>query len=807
MGYGVDCIPDREFCDIKSRRSATSLQKGKTFLIKSKVTTFFSLPLRSIITMRKYVVFIGLLIWNTIGFAQVPGTWNEYFSFRNIQQLEAVDDNVFALSENGIFIYNTSTQEIQKVTKLNGLSTVGLSCMAFCDSTSSFLIGYGDGTLDILEYPSLRVHAIPTIANKSIYGSKKINSVVMHNDTAIIATGFGVLTFSMTTKNFISTTVLSNDGSYVAAKSVANDKQTIYAATTKGIFTALLSNPNLSDFSIWKKLSGIPFENDTISHIAVLDGTIYYVHKNTLDASKDSIFRIKDGTADAFKTQSPNVTNVTSKNHQLFVSSYLSAAIYDSEEKLTHHYDKTRITSKYCDIIKLNNGEVFIGDEYHGLYEYFSMTNIIPNCPLSNHIRDMFFQDNSLHIVCGNFTLWEQLYYSVKDPNGIWYGHNDWRYNNSFCVFPIQNTSTYYIGTHGNGLLENSVAWESGNQYDATNSILQTYYLYKLTVIDDITADSKGILWMLNSGTRFPIVAKDLDNNWYSYYVAKTTGNVVNQQNLFNQIIVDSRGYKWLSGTGQLTVFYENKTLDNTDDDLLVRIPLNDNEGSIAEKTTCLAEDLDGEIWIGTTEGIAVHSAPSRVFKDRQIISRIKIEVDGEVGYLLSSESISCIAVDGANRKWIGTEKSGVFLISENGTEQILNFTKNNSPLPSNAVRSIVIDHATGEVYIGTEEGLVSYICDATVGDAEMSDVYVFPNPVRETYEGDIYIKGVVADAVIKITDVSGNLVRTVTAHGGTAVWDGRNVYGDRVKTGVYLLYISDETGKTTKVAKLVFVN
>ena len=167
--------------------------------------------------MRKYVVFIGLLIWNTISFAQVPGTWNEYFSFRNIQQLEAVDDNVFALSENGIFIYNTSTQEIQKVTKLNGLSTVGLTCMAFCDSTSSFLIGYGDGTLDILEYPSLRVHAIPTIANKSIYGSKKINSIVMKSDTAVIAAEFGVLTFSMTTKNFISTTILSDDGSYVAA--------------------------------------------------------------------------------------------------------------------------------------------------------------------------------------------------------------------------------------------------------------------------------------------------------------------------------------------------------------------------------------------------------------------------------------------------------------------------------------------------------------------------------------------------------------------------------------------------------------
>lgn len=757
--------------------------------------------------MRKYVVFIGLLIWNTIGFAQVPGTWNEYFSFRNIQQLEAVDDNVFALSENGIFIYNTSTQEIQKVTKLNGLSTVGLSCMAFCDSTSSFLIGYGDGTLDILEYPSLRVHAIPTIANKSIYGSKKINSVVMKNDTAVIAAEFGVLTFSMTTKNFISTTILSDDGSYVAAKSVTADGDKIYVATTKGIFSSMLSSSNLSDFSLWTKFTGIPYENDTISQIATLNGTIYYAHKDISGAKKDSVFKIKNGIAEAFKTQKQNITRIAVRKDQLCISSNLSASIYNQEEKLTHQYDETTSNSKYCDIIKLNNDEVFVADRYFGLYDYHTKDNIIPDCPLSNHIMDMVFQDENLHIVCGNQSLWEKVYYNVKVPTGAWFGHSDWKANNSFCVYPVKNSKTYYIGTHGNGFFENSEVWESGTQYDESNTLLQTYYLYRKTVIDDITVDSEGTLWLVNSGTSFPVVARDKNNNWYSYYIAKQSGNIVNQQNLYNQMLIDPRGYKWLSGTGYLTVFYENKTLDNTDDDKLVRIPLTDNEGSIAERTTCLAEDLDGEIWIGTSQGIAVHSSPSRVFKDRQSISRIKIEIDGEVGYLLSSESISCIAVDGANRKWIGTEKSGVFLISENGTEQLLNFTQNNSPLPSNAIRSIAIDHETGEVYIGTEEGLVSYIGDATIGNSAMNDVYVFPNPVRETYEGDVYIKGVVADATIKITDVSGNLVRTINANGGTAVWNGRNLYGDRVNTGVYLIYVSDETGKYTKVTKILFIN
>ena len=164
-------------------------------------------------------------------------------------------------------------------------------------------------------------------------------------------------------------------------------------------------------------------------------------------------------------------------------------------------------------------------------------------------------------------------------------------------------------------------------------------------------------------------------------------------------------------------------------------------------------------------------------------------------------------AVDGANRKWVGTENSGVFLISENGTEQLLNFTKNNSPLPSNSVTCISIDHATGEVYIGTELGLVSYIGDATAGDQTMNKVKIYPNPVRESYDGDIYIQGLVSDAIVKITDVSGNLVRTITANGGTAVWDGRNTYGERVQTGVYLIYISDETATYSAIRKIVFIN
>ena len=773
---------------------------------KNNGTSFFSVLLRTFTyKMKKHLVYIGLLLWSTISFAQVPGTWNEYFSFRNVQQLESVDDNVFALSENGIFIYNTSTQEIQKITKLNGLSTVGLTCMAFCDSTSSFLIGYNDGTLDMLDYPSLRVKAIPTIANKPLYGSKKINAITMLNDTAIIATEFGILTFEMSSQKFISTTVLSNDGSYVPAKSVTVDDKTVYVATTKGIFSAAVQNANLSDYSSWTKLTDIPYENDTISHIATLNGTIYYAHKNTNDASKDSVFKITNGTAEAFKTQIEGVKRLkTYDNHLIIVSSTMIKA-YNENEILKNNIDKGQGLEKFTDVVYMGAfPNAFIANTKYGILNAETEKYIYPQCPQSNAISDVLYHEGKLLISAGMVINWDGSMVDYMDYTGNWYSHKNWVTQNARCVFVPKNSNSFYYGSFG-GLVSTRFFqwWEADTIYNHTNSLIQqyNYYTAKVDVISDIAIDTKNNLWIVNEYTSHPLIAITPENKWYSYSIP-TLGRMS-----FEHFLIDSRGIKWLVGESKLVAYYENTTLDNSSDDLCALIPLTDNEGVIAAKTTCLAEGLDGDIWIGTNQGIAVHSSPSRVFKDRQTISRIKIEIDGEVGYLLSSEYITCIAVDGANRKWVGTENSGVFLISENGTEQLLNFTKNNSPLPTNTITSISINHETGEIYIGTDNGLVSYVGDATAGDQAMSNVKIYPNPIRENYDGDIYISGLVTDAILKITDVSGNLVRTVTANGGTAVWDGRNSYGERVQTGVYLIYISDETATYTTVKKILFIN
>jgi hypothetical protein len=174
---------------------------------------------------------------------------------------------------------------------------------------------------------------------------------------------------------------------------------------------------------------------------------------------------------------------------------------------------------------------------------------------------------------------------------------------------------------------------------------------------------------------------------------------------------------------------------------------------------------------------------------------------------LLEKETITAIAVDGANRKWFGTKSSGVYLISADGETELEHFNTENSPLLNNEITDIAINQTTGEVFIGTVSGLISYMGEATEGNDVFSDVYVYPNPVRETHEGPIVVKGLVDETNVKITDISGNLVYKTTSLGGQAIWDGKNLNGNRCKTGVYLVFLSNALGEQTKITKLLFIH
>ncbi|MDO8929002.1 MAG: two-component regulator propeller domain-containing protein, partial [Bacteroidota bacterium] len=346
--------------------------------------------------------------------------------------------------------------------------------------------------------------------------------------------------------------------------------------------------------------------------------------------------------------------------------------------------------------------------------------------------------------------------------------------------------------------------------YNNLNSSLQTQLPDQPTEpyvrVGGMDFDSKGNLWVTNSGVANVISVFQTDGQWKSFDLRGIANN-----RFIGKVLVTKDDVKWvILGRGEY-MYALNRDNNQSKMQKVTAYFTNSKEELYTEMSdvNAIAEDQNGELWLGTSSGVAVFSNPQKIWEDATLFAtRPGLDLnDGIFHPLLEKESITAIAIDGANRKWIGTKTSGVFLISENGDTELEHFNKENSPLPTNEITDIAINQKSGEVFIGTTVGLISYMGEATAGNEEFVDVYVYPNPVRETYDGPIVVKGLVEDTDLRITDISGNLVHKTTSLGGQAVWDGRNLNGNRCKTGVYLVFMSDASGNKTMVTKLLFIH
>ena len=323
--------------------------------------------------------------------------------------------------------------------------------------------------------------------------------------------------------------------------------------------------------------------------------------------------------------------------------------------------------------------------------------------------------------------------------------------------------------------------------------------------VKDMIIDQNGLLWITNSLVEKGLAHMNVDGDWLSYNISSY--NTKNSH--LGDIIIDNQGKKWfiIAKGGGIIVYDDNGSPEDINDDndrLLTSAP---GQGNLPSNTVySIALDNDGEVWVGTDNGIGVFYQTSEVFGLNGDCQQILVETDGYVEPIITNESVTAIAIDGANRKWLGTKSSGVFVYSPDGRRKVKHFTEENSPILSNKINHISIDDNSGEVFISTEKGLISYKGEATAGGDKHGNVIVYPNPVKENYNGPIAIKNVVENSDIKITDIRGNLIKTTTAFGGQAIWDGKNKNGKRASTGVYLVFSTNSSGLETNVAKILFI-
>lgn len=749
--------------------------------------------------MRKHILLLFLWSFGISLYAQEKlgiGQWDDYLPYKRGKWVTQSKDQIYYATNEAVIGISIAEATPTYIGKLQGLNDVGVDLVEYDTLTNQLIVVYNNSNIDL--YHPLETYNLPDIKEtNNIVGSKKINDVHIYNKkSTFLSTGFGIVELNLDQKDF---------GSTIITEAVVNDMtsmdSTIYAATDKGLFSIVAAKGvNIADFSQWQRYGasdGLP-EDYQADHVEVVGRNIYLVINDELLIKKpDAPFTYVDSD---LLTQ--DVLYINKGNKKLIIGTGSSdptgkILTMDLNDNIQVVVDECTNYPLYT--IEQGEGRYWVADLWDGYR--LSVNN---NCfqlaydtPKNANISDVAIRDQNLYIATGGVDV-ENGYRLLVNNSGMYrYDGKNWKiydantlplmreeeFINVFQVELHPTKDLLYMGSYYEGIIELNLETEETRYFDDSNSALGGIIgdLQRQRV-SGMVFDKDKNLWINNFGAAKPLVAMDEEGNWFSFSTRNNT--------FLADCIVDKNGYIWsviTSGSGGALVYNANGTLsDPTDDQQYVLRPSNTE---MTGQVNCITSDLDGKVWVGTTKGPVIFNSSSEIFEGKEKGSVKVVTQDGIRGRLLINEDIRSIAIDGGNRIWFGT-RNGIFVQSPTGQDQIAHFTSENSPLFSNVVKELKFDAKSGKMYIGTDFGLQVYRTE-TEGARKVHGplVYAFPNPVRDTYFGDIYIKGLARDANVKITDLSGTLVSETTANGGLAKWDGKDLKGRDVVSGVYLVF------------------
>jgi ligand-binding sensor domain-containing protein len=744
--------------------------------------------------------------------SQLPvGSWRAHFAYgRSIRVTEA-GERIYNASRQGLFYLDKNDNSIGTLTKINGLSDVDISAVSYSANNQVLIVGYKNGNLDLV-FPRQIVN-ISDIKRLQTAGRKSISNLLFIDDKVYLACGFGVVVIDLERKEISDTWYIGPGGISLEVLDVETDGTYLYAATVEGVYYADLNSPNLSDFSAWSRINSLPEPNVAYKYVKWFGSRLYLVKEDT---SGNEIVLVDEGSSwQTFLTANGLVRSLKVSSGILLVVDQQSTRGFNSSGSIILDLsDYGSGTPNPMDAIYSSDQTLWVADNFNGLVRYSGgMTqSMIPKGPGTENAFHLSVSSNKVFVSGGGYDYarvnlyrnGEMIIYEDDDYVTVF----DLDVRDLVRVLPHPRLKDIsYAATWGFGIIEYDRFFPQ-NVYNPSNSTLETIIPGDYCRISGMVFDNQENLWVANTSVPNPVSVRKKDGSWKSF----PYGGLINH-NTLGDIIYTQNGHFWilLPRGGGLFAFDVNGTIDDTNDDQTRKFGVVDENGSlISNEVYSFAEDKNGAVWVGTNDGIAVYYNPGNVFSDQDFSAR-RIIVPGpnpgEGAYLLANEVVTSIFVDGGNRKWVGTEKAGVFLLSPDGIKQIHHFTTRNSPLISDNIASIAVHPKTGEVFIATNLGLVSYRADATEGQSSFQNVLVFPNPVRPDFDGVISVTGLMEETVVKITDINGYLVYETMSTGGQATWDGRNLRGQRVKTGVYLIFLSNRDGSETHVSKLLFIH
>ena len=691
------------------------------------------------------------------------GTWRAHFSNESIQQV-VKGDQIYVAAANQIIQIDANRQ----TTYLNtttGLHATGIHKIAWHPIENQLVIAYKNSRLDIIKGD--QVTLIDDIQSSNLYSDKTINDLIVYNNNAYLSCNFGIVVIDLLKKEIKSTIFPNNNRQNVKVFQTIVYQNKLFALTENGIWSTTLVQNNSW---IAENTMGVP----GIKNMFVFKNQLYFNNQQKIYAYQSNIasYQIFTGTIEAIAVDEERIlAGIAYENKGALIQ-------FNNNQTNTVLVDSTVLTQP-VGILKDGN-TIWVADFGKGLYEKNEqskwtalggpLSSAYGSNAFSNHQLLMSYGTNKIGISSLNEKGWSNL-------------------------TQIQNLKINYVEAVSIDPIDQSWWMGMGDQlihYDPNKKIVEAILPNtSMGAIKSIQQKTDGQIVLLKEG--FGIVAKEA-GKWNSYPMQ--TG--YSSTNL-KKILVAKNDLSWIIGPKQQGVLLFQKQNNQA-----IWRQLNTGKGSgnlPSMEVTAIAEDKDGSIWVGTDNGIAIFQC--NTINEACDAYLPIVQSNGFNGYLFQRETIHSISIDGANRKWIGTN-NGAWLISKDGAEVLQHFTTENSPLPDNTVLSIGIEPTDGDVFFFTKNEIISYKGEATEPALTQSAIKIFPNPVAPNYNGPIVIKNLVKNALVKITDINGQLMMQTRALGGQAVWNGMDQYQRKVASGIYLIFARDDMGNEKAVGKIL---
>ena len=767
--------------------------------------------------MKFKVFLITVLLYSSAGFSQNSLLWQGYFSYFQVNGIAETSTSVIASSENAVFSKNLITNELKTLNSVDGLKAEAISAIYKSTSKNITFIGNTNGLLLLVMSDGSILYKNGILAELPVpLNIKKINHFTEFGNKIYISADYGITVFDLTTLEFGDTYYIGNGGAQTRILQTTILNNDLYAVTDfAGIKKISLSNQNAVDYNQW-----ITFDGGFWSGITTFNNQIIGLNTD------GNVSRYNGTSFISFLNLFQAGLNIRTANDKLVITSVNKVYVFNpsfQQVALVQNTQFLPIDVKFSCATVVNN-ELFIATSNNGLFStslsnVTVFSNITPSGPLNNQIFRVKKSASALYALYGAYSRDYNPYvnggpgafpvnkFSAAGWTVLPYANLLGAKSLSNIAFNPNNENQFYVSSYFSGLLKvtNDVATDLFTYNNTGANGLESLIVagdpsYKDVRINGPAFDKSGNLWMTNNRVQRTLKVLKNDGQWQSYDLGAVISTPTNDDN--GILVIDKNNTKWLS-TYQNGVVGFNENLGNK-----LLACKSDPTGNLPDvDVRCLAIDTKNQLWIGTSRGLRYLPSVDSFTNDTELKSKsIIILEDGLAQELFFDQFIFDIAVDGANRKWISTAGSGVYLVSPNGQETIYHFTKEDSPLPNNNVVDIEIDGVSGEVYFVTEKGMVSFKGIATKASDNLENVFVYPNPVRPEYLDTVKISGLTNKSIVKITDIEGNLVFEKTSEGGTIEWDTTAFGNYKVASGVYMILISGQDGIETKVKKVMII-